>query len=103
MTMARLVVSPAARHDLDEILAYLARVAGTSLALRYGSRFRAAFRHLIDFPETGARRARFGPEMRIWAIAPYVIFYRFSPAEQTIYLARIVHGRRNVTPRLLEP
>jgi plasmid stabilization system protein ParE len=100
--MVRLVVAPQARGDLEEILAHLARVAGTSVALRYGSRFRAAFRHLIDFPETGAKRPRFVPEMRIWAIAAYVIVYRFSPAEQTIYVARIVHGRRNITPRLLD-
>jgi plasmid stabilization system protein ParE len=68
------------------------------VAIRYGRRFRAAFRHLIDFPETGARRPRFHLDMRIWVIAPYVIFYRFNSAEQIIHLARIVHSRRDLTP-----
>ena len=98
--MARLVASREAQADLDDILDYLAGIAGASVALRYGERFRAAFRHLVDFPETGARRPRLHADMRIWVVAPYIIFYRFSSGDDTIRIVRIVHGRRNVTVRL---
>ena len=98
--MARLVASREAQADLDEVLAYLEGTAGKPVALRYGERFRNAFRHLVDFPETGAKRPRPHADMRIWAVAPYVIFYRFTGDDDTIRLVRILHGRRNVTERL---
>jgi toxin ParE1/3/4 len=98
--MARLIAAREAQADLDEILAYLQGEAGKSVALRYGERFRAGFRHLVDFPETGARRPQLHADMRIWVIAPYVIFYRFTGDDDTIRLVRILHGRRNVTERL---
>jgi plasmid stabilization system protein ParE len=44
--MPRLVVSPEARADIDEILDWLEHEAGKPVALRYAERFRAAFRHL---------------------------------------------------------
>jgi toxin ParE1/3/4 len=100
--MARLIVSRETQADLDEILAYLASVAGKSAALRYGERFRAAFRHLIDFPATGALRARLEADMRIWVVAPYVIFYRFAIDDDTVKVVRILHSRRNVTERLFK-
>ena len=56
MSVARLVVSPEARTDIDDILDLLESEAGRPVALRYAERFHAAFRHLVAFPETGARR-----------------------------------------------
>jgi plasmid stabilization system protein ParE len=99
--MAGLIVSRETLADLDEILAYLTSVAGKPIALRYGERFRAAFRHLMDFPATGAMQPRLAPDMRIWVIAPYVVFYRFAIDDDTVRVLRILHGRRNVTERLL--
>ena len=55
--MVRLVVSPETQADLDEILRWLTREAGGPVALRHASKFRAAFRHLTAFLETGARRS----------------------------------------------
>jgi plasmid stabilization system protein ParE len=68
--VARLIVSRETQADLDEILAHLAATAGNSVAHRYGERFRAAFRHLMDFPATGAMRPRLDAGMRIWIVAP---------------------------------
>jgi plasmid stabilization system protein ParE len=98
--MARLIVSPEAQTDLDAILDHLTEVAGKPVARRYGQRFHAAFRHLIDFPETGARRPRLGTDMRIWVVAPFLIFYRFSIDDDSIRVIRLLHGRRNITVRL---
>jgi plasmid stabilization system protein ParE len=98
--MARLIVSPEASADVDEILDWLEREAGTAVALRYAERFRAAFGHLMAFPEIGARRPKFHADMRIWAVAPYVIFYQFDDDTETISVLRILHGRRDITERL---
>ena len=76
--MARLIVSRETQADLDEILAYLASLAGKSVALRYGERIRAAFRYLMDFPATGAMRPWLDADLRIWVVAHYVVFYRFD-------------------------
>ena len=100
--MARLIVSRETQADLDELLDYLDREAGRPVALRYGERFRSAFRHLMDFPATEARRPRLDADMRIWVVAPYVTFYRFTDADDTVRVVRILHGRRHVTQRLFK-
>ena len=91
--MAGLIVSRETLAKLDDILAYLTSVAGKPVALRYGEIFRAASRHLMDFPATGAMRPRLAPDMRIWLIAPYVIFHRFAVDDDTVRVLRILHGR----------
>jgi toxin ParE1/3/4 len=99
--MPRLVVSPEASGDIDDILVWLEREAGKAVALRYAERFRAAFSQLMAFPDIGARRPKLHAAMRIWAIAPYVVFYRSSPDSETVTVLRILHGRRDVSERLL--
>jgi len=101
--MARLLVSPETQADLDEILAHPTNAAGRSVALRYGERFRAAFRHLMGFPQSGAMRPQLDGDIRIWVVIPYVIFYRFNACDDTVRIVRILHGRRRVTERLFKP
>lgn len=98
--MAKLTVSVEAQADVDGILTYLERAAGPIVTLRYGERFLLAFRHLMVFPESGARRPQFGSDMRIWVIAPYIMFYRFAATDETVRVLRVLHGRRNITLRL---
>jgi plasmid stabilization system protein ParE len=98
--MARLIVSPEASTDIDEILDWLEREAGKAVALRYVERFRTAFSHLMSFPEIGARRRKLHADIRIWAIAPYVIFYQFAANTETVTVVRILHSRRDITGRL---
>jgi toxin ParE1/3/4 len=98
--MVRLVVSPEASADIDEILDWLEREAGRAVALRYAERFGAAFGHLVAFPEIGARRRKLHADMRIWAVVPYVIFYQFVTDTETVTVVRILHGRRDILERL---
>jgi toxin ParE1/3/4 len=56
----------------------------------------------MDFPATGAMRPRLDADMRIWVVAPYIVFYRFAPDDDTVRVVRILHGRRNVTERLFK-
>jgi plasmid stabilization system protein ParE len=53
--MTRFVVTAEAEADTHEILSYLEREAGPTIAAEYGSRLLSALERLIDLPETGAR------------------------------------------------
>ena len=98
--MVRLVASPEAEADVDEILDWLEREAGKPVALKYAERFQDGFVRLMTFPEIGARRRRLHADMRIWPVAPYVIFYRFTYEDQEVRVIRVLHGRRDVNKRL---
>ena len=73
--MARVIVSPFAVADQDEILRYLAREAGFAIAEKYDAAFRALLSRLSDFPGIGAPRPVLGASIRIYVINPYVVIY----------------------------
>jgi toxin ParE1/3/4 len=100
--MTRLVVTAEAESDTYEILAYLEREAGPSIAAEYGRRFLSALERLIDLPETGAPRPSLGPCARIGIVSPYVLIYDFVREDNSLVLLRILHGRRNITHDLLK-
>ena len=76
--MVRLIVAPDTQTGtLIKLGVGLPSRPGAQVALRYATKFRAAFQHLITFPETGARRSTLARDMRIWPVTPYLIFYRF--------------------------
>jgi len=54
--MRRIDVLPAADGDLDEQAAYLARVAGMDIALRFYDAARATFDKIARTPRIGERR-----------------------------------------------
>ena len=99
--MARLEFTKSGRSDLTLIDDDLTVVAAPDVASKYSSDFDNAFARLTDFPRIGAPRPRFGTEVRIWTVDPYVIFYRYSETTDTVRILRILHGRRNVTRKLL--
>jgi plasmid stabilization system protein ParE len=96
--MARVIVSPFAIADQDEILRYLAQEAGVAVAEKYDAAFRALLLRLSDFPGIGAPRPMLGDSIRIYAINPYVVIYEGSPDSDTVLIHRVVHGRRDIRP-----
>src|ERR1700722_2035130 len=70
LIVVRLVASPEAEADVDEILDWLEREAGKPVALKYAERFQDGFVRLMTFPEIGARRRRLHADMRIRVAAP---------------------------------
>ena len=56
---------------------------------------------LVEFPRIGAPRPKFGPAVRIWTVEPSVIYYRYAEAADTVRVLRILHGKRNVSRRVL--
>jgi len=99
--MTRLTVTADAERDTGYILSYLARKAGHEIAERYANQFRATIECLLHWPENGALRPQLGEAVRIAVVSPNVLIYEYSRSGDTLTLLRILHGRRNITDRLL--
>jgi plasmid stabilization system protein ParE len=100
--MTRLVVTSDAEADLDEILDYLKREAGARVAESYGRKFRLCLERHVQSPGIGPRRPALGPDTRIGIVRPYILIYDYTEATDTLTLLRIIHGKRNITRRLIK-
>jgi toxin ParE1/3/4 len=75
--------------------------AGARTALKFRLLFKALFDRLADHPAIGPRRPALGRDVRIGIVSPYIVIYRYDGADDTVTVLRIVHGRRDITVRLL--
>jgi toxin ParE1/3/4 len=99
--VTRLVFSDFAEVDLNNVLNYLEREAGPLTSARYAERFRASIVQLIEYPGSGAPRRSLGLTTRIMIVYPYVLIYDYDEFEKLVIVLRIIHGRRNITKRLI--
>lgn len=99
--MTRLVVTADAEADINDILDYLHKEAGTRIATSYGRKLAAIIERLVESPGIGAPRPALGPDVRIGIVPPYVLIYAFTAANDILTLLRVVHGERNITRRLI--
>ena len=100
--MTRIIVAADAEGDIGEILAYLEREAGRSTAVAYGERFVEAIERVADFPGHGTPRPALGPDTRIALVYLYLLIYDFTDAHDTATLLRVLHGKREITERLIK-
>ncbi len=100
--MAHVVFTDSADADSAVIYADLNAKAGKRTALKYRGLFKGLYEHLAIFPESGAPRPKIGVRIRIGVVAPYIILYRYSEADNTVIVLRIVHGRRKITGKMLQ-
>ncbi len=101
--MARVIITDPADADSAAIIKDLAGKAGVLVADRYDSDFDALYRRLAAFPGSGSPRPKLGRFIRIGLVSPYVVIYRHIPDDDRVAIIRIVHGRRRITRRLLNP
>jgi toxin ParE1/3/4 len=91
--MSRIIVSPQARTDLDEILAYISRdnpvAAGNFLA-----KIKGKFALLADKPAIGVTRGDLQAGLLGLPIGNYLIFYRRLSG--SIEIVRVLHGARDI-------
>ncbi len=92
--MARYVISPAGRQDLDDIWTGIAK-DNLDAAERLLDRFEAAFERLAEFPGMGRGR----PDLidlpvRFWTLGNYLIIYRAETSP--IEIVRVINAYRNV-------
>ena len=99
--MARVVVSALAQADTAAILRDLFEKAGLRVAADYAASFEALYDRLADHPDSGAPRPRFGLDIRVGVVSPYVVAYRYVSGAEVVAIVRVLHGSRNITRRLL--
>jgi len=98
--MARVVVSDQAKRDVRRILSDLAERASYRVAERYAEDFKATYRRLSRFPDSGPPRPELGTRARIAIVHPYIVIYdRMDDA--TVTVLRVLHGKRNITRDLI--
>lgn len=91
----RLIVSPQAEADLDEIWLFIAKESSSiDLAERVLESLMNRMQTIARHPMIGRRRdAHFGPGVRSFVVGDYVIFYRV--VEDGISVLHVIHGRQN--------
>jgi toxin ParE1/3/4 len=98
--MPRVIRSDWADRDLVSI--YVRRAVDQSF--RSADRLMLAIRrkseHYAQLPLSGILRDDLAPQLRCFSVAPFLVFYR--PIVDGIEIARVLHGRRNITPDLFE-
>jgi toxin ParE1/3/4 len=97
--MAGVIVSEPAKRDVRRILSDLDDKAGHVVAARYAVEFEATYRRLAAFPGIGAPRPALGPQARIAVVKPYVVISDWT--EDAVTVLRVLHGRRNITRKLV--
>jgi toxin ParE1/3/4 len=90
--MRRSFFSPSSRHDLIEILEYVAKDK-PGAAVRLVERLEDSCRMLAKNSELGTARDDLKPGIRAWAVGQYVIFFR--RVRDGIEVVRVVHGARD--------
>jgi toxin ParE1/3/4 len=89
----KLVVSPLAEADLEEIGDYIA-MDSPLRALAFVEELRAQCRVLAQLPLAFPAREELAPGSRVMPYRRYLIFYR--PSGRDIRIERILHGARDV-------
>lgn len=89
--MPRVVVSPLARLDLEEIVAYV-RARNKAGAARVRHDLRQSFKMLRRHPQAGESCDHFGVGMRHFPVGNYVVFYRYV---KDVEIVRVIHGAQN--------
>ncbi len=98
-TPRRLLLSPRAAADLEEIAEYIAR-DNQARAATFVAELEAKCRAVAEKPELYALRADLAPGLRMAVHGRYLVMYRDLPDEDTVRVERVLHGARNL-PRLL--
>ena len=91
--MRRILIQPQARVDLLEIWHYIAPQS-ISAADKVIEKLKEGIDGLAQMPGKGHQRADVrNRRYRFWSVYSYVIGYLYD--EETISIARVVHGHRN--------
>ena len=100
--MRRIVWSPEALSDLEDIGEYIGSNASTKIAARFLGRIRQFVRdQLAPFPASRPECPELESGLRRAIVGQYLIFYTFDDKQLIIW--RVLHGRRHITPPLIRP
>lgn len=99
--MTKVIISPRAEADIDDITTYLAGRGGELLVTKYYGLFDDVYRRLEMWPTSGPARRQLGKSARITVVKPYVMIYDFESKYDIVTIVRVVRGSRRITRRLL--
>ena len=99
MTPRRLLISPRAAIDLEEIAEYMAR-DNLTWAASFVAELEAKCRAVAETPELYPVRNDLAPGLRMAVHGRYLVLYRELPSENAVRVERVVHGSRTL-PRLV--
>ena len=93
-------LSKRAEQELDDILSYIAvELSNPKAASNWADSFEKAVDEACLFPESGMpihNEFLSIMEVRKKIIGNYIMYYLPVPEEETIYILRIVYGKRNI-------
>lgn len=95
----RLIFSPVAVADLDEIADYIAR-DNPIRAVSFVAELETRCRGIAEAPELYPLRPDLALGIRMAAHGRYLLLYRDLMAENIVRIERVLHSARNI-PRLL--
>jgi toxin ParE1/3/4 len=98
-TPRRLLLSPRAAADLEEIADYIAR-DNPVRAASFVVELEATCRAVAASPELYPARSDLAPGLRMAVHGRYLVLYRDLPGKNTVRVERVLHSARNL-PRLL--
>ncbi|HBL30449.1 MAG TPA: type II toxin-antitoxin system RelE/ParE family toxin [Acidobacteria bacterium] len=98
--MSRFVLTSAAREDLEELVAYIAKDSPTA-ARRVARELRNSMRKLARLPEMGHRRSDLCDEpLRFWQVYSFLVIY--LPETKPLQILRVLRAARDVRAILAE-
>lgn len=98
--MPPIIWAPQAQDDLREIWRYIAR-DDVDAADRMIDQFEDRCLRLAEHPEAGRARPELAPGLRSLPVGRYIVFYR--PGPDSLEIARVVHGARDLPALFGEP
>ena len=99
--MAGLLISPAARQDLEDIWQYTQSVWNIDQADFYIRLLNDGFQRLVDLPSLGQDCSDIRDGYRKYQVERHLIFYRIN-AENHVEIVRVLHERMDVDSHLPE-
>jgi toxin ParE1/3/4 len=98
-TPRRLLLSPRAAAELEEIADYIAR-DNPVRAASFVAELEAKCRAVAGTPELYPARTDLAPGLRMAVHGRYLVLYRDLPGESTVRVERVLHSAHDL-PRLL--
>jgi len=95
-TPRRLLLSPLAAADLEEIGDYIAR-DNPVRAASFVAELEAKCRAVAATPELYPARTDLAPGLRMAVHGRYLVLYRDLPGENAVRIERVLHGARNLS------
>lgn len=95
-----LVLSPAAKDDIENVLRYTAETWGQPQMLVYRAKIENALRTIAEQPAIGHTLPELADIYRVYLVGSHVIVYR--PQDQALRVVRVLHQRMSL-PRHVDP